>query len=133
MIKLLLDTNICIYIIKQKPPTVLSKFNNYKVGDIGISTITVAELQYGVHKSARPTKNKEALEQFLLPLEIVEFDRAAANIYGEIRANLEKAGTPIGAMDMLIAAAAIANDLILVSNNIKEFTRIPELKLENWV
>ncbi len=111
----------------------MSKFNNYKVGDIGISTITVAELQYGVHKSARPTKNKEALEQFLLPLEIVEFDRAAANIYGEIRANLEKAGTPIGAMDMLIAAAAIANDLILVSNNIKEFTRIPELKLENWV
>lgn len=131
--KLLLDTNICIHIIKKKPPSVLAKFNEYQTGEIAISTITIAELEYGVQKSTNPSGNAKALEKFLLPLEIIDFDRAAANAYGEIRANLEKQGTPIGGMDMLIAAVAIANELTLVTNNLKEFSRITDLKVENWV
>jgi tRNA(fMet)-specific endonuclease VapC len=88
--KFLLDTNICIYIIKQKPLKVLQKFNAYQIGDIGISSITVAELEFGVQKSQFPSKNQQALAQFLLPLQIADFDNAAAVIYGDIRATLEK-------------------------------------------
>ena len=131
--KLLLDTNICIYIIKQKPPKVLPRFNKYHVGEIGISSITVAELQFGVQKSKFPEKNQQALAQFLLPLTIVDFDVAAATIYGKIRAELEKQGTPIGSLDTLIAAHALSLQVALVTNNEKEFKRVPNLKLENWV
>ena len=131
--KFLLDTNICIYIIKQKPPEVLQKFQAYDVGDIGISSITVAELQFGVEKSKFPFKNQQALTQFLLPLRIVNFDETAASIYGKIRARLETQGTPIGSLDTLIAAVAISSQITLITNNTKEFSRIPELKLENWV
>lgn len=131
--KFLLDTNICIYIIKQKPLEVLHKFNTYQVGDIGISSITVAELEFGVQKSQYPAKNQQALAQFLLPLEIVNFDRAAATIYGDIRARLEKEGTPIGSLDTLIAAQALSLPVTLITNNIKEFSRVPNLKSENWV
>lgn len=131
--KFLLDTNICIYIIKQKPLEVLHKFNTYQVGDIGISSITVAELEFGVQKSQYPAKNQQALTQFLLPLEIVNFDHAAATIYGDIRARLEKQGTPIGSLDTLIAAHALSLQVILITNNIKEFSRVPNLKSENWV
>lgn len=131
--KFLLDTNICIYIIKQKPLEVLHKFNAYQVGDIGISSITVAELEFGVQKSQYPAKNQQALTQFLLPLEIVNFDHAAATIYGDIRARLEKQGTPIGSLDTLIAAHALSLQVILLTNNIKEFSRVPNLKSENWV
>lgn len=131
--KFLLDTNICIYIIKQKPLEVLHKFNTYQVGDIGISSITVAELEFGVQKSQYPAKNQQALAQFLLPLEIVNFDHAAATIYGDIRARLEKQGTPIGSLDTLIAAHALSLQVILITNNIKEFSRVPNLKSENWV
>jgi tRNA(fMet)-specific endonuclease VapC len=129
----LLDTNICIYIIKQKPPEVLQKFKAYNVGDIGISSITVAELEYGVQKSQFPEKNQQALAQFLLPLKIVNFDDAAATIYGDIRAKLEKQGTPIGSLDTLIAAHALSLRVTLITNNVKEFRRVPNLKLENWV
>ena len=129
----LLDTNICIYIIKQKPPEVLQRFNTYQVGDIGISSITVAELQFGVQKSQFPTKNKQALSQFILPLTIVDFDRAAAIVYGNnIRAKLEKQGTPIGSLDTLIAAHALSLQVILVTNNVKEFSRVPNLQIDNW-
>ncbi|MEN9869025.1 MAG: hypothetical protein RLZZ171_8 [Cyanobacteriota bacterium] len=131
--KFLLDTNICIYIIKQKPLEVLHKFNTYQVGDIGISSITVAELEFGVQKSQYPAKNQQALAQFLLPLEIVNFDHAAATLYGDIRARLEKQGTPIGSLDILIAAHALSLQVILITNNIKEFSRVPNLKSENWV
>lgn len=131
--KFLLDTNICIYIIKQKPLEVLHKFNTYQVGDIGISSLTVAELEFGVQKSQYPAKNQQALAQFLLPLEIVNFDYAAATIYGDIRARLEKQGTPIGSLDTLIAAHALSLQVILITNNIKEFSRVPNLKSENWV
>jgi len=131
--KLLLDTNICIYIIRQQPSTVLQHFLQYQVGDIGISSITLAELRYGVAKSSHRQKNTEALEEFIIPLEIVPFDEAAALAYGEIRSTLEKAGTPIGSMDMLIAAHAFSLGISLVTNNMSEFQRIEGLKLENWV
>jgi tRNA(fMet)-specific endonuclease VapC len=131
--KFLLDTNICIYIIKQKPLKVLQKFNTYQVGDIGISVITMAELEFGVQKSQFPTKNQQALAQFLLPLEIVDFDRTAAATYGNIRAVLEKQGTPIGSLDTLIAAHALSLQVTLITNNVKEFGRLPNLKLDNWV
>ncbi|GAB4548130.1 MAG: type II toxin-antitoxin system VapC family toxin [Pleurocapsa sp.] len=130
--KFLLDTNICIYIIKQKPPEVLEKFNNYQVGDIGISSITVAELEFGVQKSQFLTKNHQALAQFLLPLQIADFDNAAAIVYGNIRAKLEKQGTPIGSLDTLIAAHALSLKVTLITNNVKEFSRVPNLKLDNW-
>ena len=129
----LLDTNICIYIIKQKPPEVLQKFKVYNVGDIGISSISVAELEFGVYKSKFPERNQQALEQFLLPLTIVDFDAGAANMYGKIRAILDKQGTPIGSLDTLIAAHALSLQITLITNNVKEFSRVPNLKLENWV
>lgn len=129
----LLDTNTCIYLIKKKPLEVLQKFNAYTVGDIGVSSLTVAELQFGVQKSQRSTQNQQALEQFLLPLAIVEFDYDAAIMYGSVRAALEMQGIPIGALDTLIAAHALSLGLTLVTNNVDKFTRVPNLKLENWV
>jgi tRNA(fMet)-specific endonuclease VapC len=131
--KFLLDTNICIYIIKQKPPEVLQKFNRYHVGDIGISSITIAELEYGIQKSKSSEKNREALTQFLLPLTIADFDVSAATMYGIIRSTLEKQGNPIGSLDTLIAAHALSLQVSLITNNIKEFNRVPNLNLENWV
>lgn len=128
----LLDTNICIYLIKQKPPKVLTRFNTLALTDIGISSITVAELEYGVCKSQQQEKNRNALMQFLIPLEIVEFDQAAATVYGAIRSDLESRGLVIGAMDMLIAAHALSLGVTLVSNNVREFSRIDNLSLENW-
>ena len=129
----LLDTNICIYVIKKKPPEVLRKFTTYSVGDIGVSSITAAELHFGVQRSLHPVQNQQALEQFLLPLTIVEFDYNAAVAYGRIRATLERQGTPIGALDTLIAAQAVSLGVTLVPNNTREFARVPNLKLENWV
>ncbi|MGD9591488.1 MAG: type II toxin-antitoxin system VapC family toxin [Candidatus Berkiella sp.] len=131
--KYLLDTNICIYIIKLSPPLVIKKFHSLIIGDIGISTITLSELEYGVAKSSHKTKNEEALSQFIMPLEILEFDMAAASLYGKLRADLENNGKPIGAMDMLIAAHALSMNVTLVTNNEKEFMRIKNLKIENWV
>jgi tRNA(fMet)-specific endonuclease VapC len=131
--KYMLDTNICIYLIKRKPQQVLEKFQTHPVGDIGISSITVAELQYGVAKSQQQQQNQTALDLFLAPLEIVDFDPAAARQYGRIRAELERAGTPIGAYDLLIASHAQSLAVTVVTNNIGEFARVPELKVENWV
>lgn len=128
----LLDTNMCIYIVKQKPATVVERFNMYTVGDIAVSSITVAELMYGAQKSQQPERNLAALEQFLLPLVIAEFDSNAAYIYGEIRAVLEQQGTPIGALDLLIAAHARSLGVTLVTNNMREFERVPGMKIENW-
>ena len=131
--KVMLDANICIYIIKQKPEAVLARFHAFQVGDIGISTITLAELQYGAMKSARPKQNRESLKQFVAPLDVASFDNAASEAYGEIRVALEKSGRPIGAMDWLIAAHALSLDARLVTNNEKEFKRVRGLRVENWI
>jgi tRNA(fMet)-specific endonuclease VapC len=130
--KLLLDTNICIYIIKQQPATVIEHFLEYQVGDIGISSITLSELRYGVAKSTHREKNAKALDEFIIPLEVVSFDEDAAHAYGDIRATLEKSGTPIGAMDMLIAAHAVSLGIPLVTNNTREFARIPDINIIDW-
>lgn len=131
--KVMLDTNICIYLIKQQPPTVIERFLSQPVGEIGISSITAAELAYGVSKSRHASKNRHALEQFLAPLEVAAFDQAAAWSYGHLRGQLEVKGTLIGSMDMLIAAHALSLGVQLVSNNVREFRRVPGLRLENWV
>jgi tRNA(fMet)-specific endonuclease VapC len=128
----MLDTNICIYIIKQKPPEVLERFLEYQVGDIAISAITLAELRYGVAKSHYWEKNAKALDEFIIPLEVLPFDEEATRSYGEIRAALEKAGTPVGSMDLLIAAHAVSLGVTLVTNNTKEFNRISGLKVVDW-
>ena len=129
----MLDTNICIYIIKQKPKTVLDKFIDLDVFDVAVSSITLAELFYGVNKSNFKEKNLDALQEFLLPLEILYFDESDAFIYGKVRTELENMGKPIGSMDLLIASQALAKNLTLISNNISEFERIKELSLQNWV
>ena len=118
--KFLLDTNICIYMIKNNPPEVRKHFQDVMPGDVFISSVTVAELQYGVEKSIARDKNASALEGFLLPLVILPFDLDSAFVYGKIRTHLERQGTPIGGMDMLIASQAIAHNLTLITNNIKE-------------
>jgi tRNA(fMet)-specific endonuclease VapC len=130
--KYMLDTNICIYLIKQQPPKVLKHFKAHTVGDIGLSSITLAELRYGVSKSRHIEKNQQALDEFILPLEIADFDEKAAREYGAIRAELERTGTPIGSMDMLIGAHALALGALLVTNNIKEFKQIRNLKILDW-
>jgi len=131
--KFLLDTDICIYLIKEKPKSVLEHFLAWEVGDIGISSITLAELNYGVEKSQQPQKNELALQKFAAPLEVAYFDDKAAKCYGIVRNTLAKQGTPIGPMDILIAAHALSLNITLVTNNHREFTRIPSLNVENWV
>lgn len=130
--KFMLDTNICIYIIKQKPVKVLKRFTQYSPGDILISSVTIAELRYGAEKSLHVRQNHEALSGFIVPLEIADFDEKAAEEYGKVRAHLEKKGQTIGSMDMLIGAHALSIGATLVTNNIKEFKRISGLKIENW-
>jgi tRNA(fMet)-specific endonuclease VapC len=129
----LLDTNICIYIIKKKPDSVLKRLLQIPLGQIGISSISIAELDYGARKSSNPEKNLSALNQFLIPFEIFGFDYNATLEYGKIRSTLEKKGTPIGPLDTLIAAHAQSLQYILVTNNEAEFRRIEGLQIENWV
>ena len=133
MITFMLDTNICIYIIKKKPQQVLRRLKKARVSDIGVSSITLSELEYGRAKSSRPDQNRIALAEFLAPLEIVSYDDMAAQEYGKIRASLERHGTPIGPMDMLIAAHALSLNCTLVTNNEREFSSVASLKIENWV
>ena len=130
--KYLLDTNICIYLIKKQYPEILSKLLRVGFGKIGISTITLAELEYGVANSNRTFEVQTALLEFILPFEILDFNYSAASFYGKIRKELKDKGRPISDMDMLIAAVAMANGLIIVTNNEKEFRRISGLKIENW-
>jgi tRNA(fMet)-specific endonuclease VapC len=129
----LLDTNTCIYIIKRAPPDVYDRFKQLRVGDVGISAITYCELQFGVAKSSRPEENQLALTEFLSPLEVRDFPSRAAIVFGQIRAHLQRAGTPIGNYDLLIAAHAMHEGLTLVTNNTKEFNRVSGLKIENWI
>jgi tRNA(fMet)-specific endonuclease VapC len=127
----LLDTNICIYLINKRPAKILERFHRVELGDIGVSSVTVAELAYGVAKSGSD-RNRAALEGFLLPLEIADFDQMAAWKFGEIRSALERAGRPIGPYDMQIAAHTLALGCTVVTNNMREFQRVPGLKTENW-
>jgi tRNA(fMet)-specific endonuclease VapC len=129
---ILLDTNICIYIINARPPEVLARFRQYRLGEIGISSVVAAELAYGVAKSQSP-RNRAALEMFMAPLEILPFNDQAIWCYGELRARLERQGQPIGALNTMIAAHAISLDVPLVTHNTREFERVAGLRLENWV
>ena len=129
--KYLLDTDICIYLINERPKKVLDHFKRKAVSDIGISSISVSELSFGISKSGS-ARNRAALDIFLLPLEVAAYDLNAAMAYGEIRAVLEGKGRPIGPLDMLIAALALSLGVTLVTNNEKEFRRVNKLKVENW-
>ena len=129
----MLDTNICIYVIKHKPETVFQKLQNINPEDVCISSVTYAELVHGVEKSAAVEKNRLALSMLLATMEILDFDVDAADCYGKIRAALEKKGTPIGPLDMMIAAHAQSLGYTVVTNNMKEFSRVSALQIEIWV
>lgn len=133
MIRFLLDTSICIELIHGRAPAIVGRLRRRKIGTIGLSTITLAELLYGVAKSRDPGRNAIALAHFCAPLEICPFDQEAGSSYGAIRTELERAGTPIGPLDTLIAAHAMALDVAVVTNNEREFRRVPGLRVENWV
>ena len=128
----MLDTNICIYAIKKKPAEVLERLKMNLERGLCISAITLAELEHGVKKSAYPEKPEPPLMQFLSVLTVLPFVDIASVEYGKICAYLQKQGTPIGVMDMLIAAHAKAEGMILVTNNVREFERVPDLTVENW-
>ncbi len=132
MIRFLLDTNICIYIIKSKPELVLKQFKKNLEHGIGISSITLSELEFGVQKSSYPEKNAANLLKFLAPIDILPFEELAARQFGILRAHLEKLGKPIGTMDMLIGAHSLALETTLVTNNKKEFSRIPGIRIKDW-
>lgn len=121
--RVLLDTNTCIAVIKQKPLQVLKHLSRHSVGDVGLSSITLAELQFGVEKSLHQKRNQEALDEFLAK---------AAGIYGKVRSELERKGTPIGSLDTLIAAHALSLNVTLVTNNVREFRRVANLKVADW-
>ncbi len=131
--KYLLDTNICVALMRRQPAALLQRLIAHPPGVVGVSTITVAELAHGAERSARPDQNRSALAQFLLPLEIAAFDYPAALAYGRLRARLESGGQTIGGMDLLIAAHALALDLTLITNNLREFQRVPALPVEAWL
>lgn len=128
---ILLDTNICIYIINERPPQVLARFQQYRHGDIGLCSVVAAELAYGVAKSGSP-RNHQALEMFLAPLTVLPFDDAAVWAYGRLRAELERRGTPMGPLDTMIAAHALSQQALLITNNTREFSRVSGLQLDNW-
>lgn len=129
---ILLDTNICIYIINAKPPAVLERFKHYRLGEIGLCSVVAAELAFGVAKSGS-ARNCQALEMFLAPLTILPFDDRAAWAYGDLRAELERRGTPIGSLDTMIAAHALSLQAKLITNNTREFAQVPGLHVDNWV
>ena len=128
----LIDTNICIYIMNNHPPGIIRKCREIGIGEICVSSITASELRYGANKSKQVKRNNQRLDDFLRPFEVISYDEKASVAYGEIRSDLEKTGETIGPLDMLIAAHALSQDLILVTNNVKEFRRVKALKIENW-
>ncbi len=131
--KYLLDTNICSYIVSRRPPAAYERFQQESFKEIAVSTITLSELFFGVTKSTHPERNEVAYRSFLEPLTILDFDAEAAAHYGDIRASLERKGTPIGPFDLLITAHARSRNLTLVTNNEREFARVDGLNLENWI
>lgn len=130
--KYLLDTDICIYVINVRPSSVLQKFLAHEADGLGVSAVTAGELWFGVKKSGS-RRNAALLDRFLAPLEVAEYGAQAARAYGELRSTLERKGTPIGPFDTQIAAHALTLDVTLVSNNVREFKRVPRLRLLNWV
>jgi len=129
----LLDTDVCIAIINRRSSHAISRLQICEPGTVALSTISVAELRFGADKSQAAAKNHQALDQFLLAFEIKQFDELSAIAYGVIRSDLEKKGTPIGPLDTLIAAQAVAQELILVTNNLSEFSRVKNLNVETWI
>ena len=129
----MLDTNICIYLIKRRPEIVLTRLQEHSPSEVCISSITLAELEYGVSKSSHPEKNRAALALFVVPLQVSLFDASASEHYGLVRSELERAGTPIGPLDTLIAGHARSLGATLVTNNVREFRRVPDLAVENWL
>jgi tRNA(fMet)-specific endonuclease VapC len=132
MLRYMLDTNICIYAIKHRPAAVRETFNQ-KAHHLCVSSVSLAELLYGAEKSSQPTHNLTIIESFVARLEVLPFDDKAAAHYGQIRAPLEREGKIIGPYDLMIAAHARSQGLTLVTNNEKEFARVPGLLIENWV
>lgn len=130
--KYMLDTNICIYSIKHRPEKVLRKLQTIDPKEVCISSVTYAELVHGVEKSAYVEKNRLALSMLLANIEFFDFDVAAANQYGKIRAELERKGTPIGPLDMMIAGHALSRGCRIVTNNVKEFSKVSGLRIDNW-
>jgi tRNA(fMet)-specific endonuclease VapC len=128
----LLDTNICIYAINGRNPKVIDALKRLTIGEIALSSVTLAELEYGASKSAHRDRNRLMLVGFASPFRVLPFDGKDAEVFGILRAHLERAGTPIGPYDLQIAAQAICRGCVLVTNNIREFERIPGLKIENW-
>ena len=131
--KWMLDTDTCIALINRQPRALIKRLQTKAVGDVGISSITLAELRHGVAKSTRRDQNRAALDRFLLPLDIAAFDDLAADLYGTVRADLETAGTPIGPLDTLIAGHAVSLNVVLVTHNVAEFRRVTGLRLEDWL
>jgi tRNA(fMet)-specific endonuclease VapC len=129
----MLDTDTCIGLIRQRSASAIKKLGSRSVGQVGISSITLSELAYGASRSQQPERSRAALDEFLLPLVVAPYDDAAAFAYGEIRATLANAGTPIGPLDTLIAAHALALDVTLVTHNRREFERVPKLRVDDWL
>jgi len=132
MLRYLLDTNICIYVIKRRPESLLDRFNE-NASHLGISTVTLAELLHGAEKSSQPQRTLSVVEDFCSRLDVLDYGIKAAQHYGQIRAALERRGMPIGINDLHIAAHARSEGLTLVSNNLREFERVEGLLYENWV
>ena len=131
--KYLLDTNICIYLIKRKPIEVFNRFQSHRIHEVAISVVTYFELQYGIEKSKFRIKSENALRNFIKNLNVFVLDMEASAKAASVRAYLETKGTPIGAYDLLIAGTALARKMVLVTNNTNEFERVPGLLLENWI
>lgn len=132
MLKYLLDTNIAIYVIKNRPQVARERFTRHQ-GQIAISTITLMELVYGAEKSSQPERNLRDIEGLAARLTVLPYDEAAATHTGQIRAELARSGTPIGPYDQMIAGHARARGLIVVTHNGREFERVPGLRVENWI
>jgi tRNA(fMet)-specific endonuclease VapC len=129
----MLDTDTCIALIKRQPRELIRRLQTRAVGDVGISSITLAELRHGVAKSSRIEQNRAALDQFLMPLDIAAFDELAADSYGSLRATLETEGRPIGPLDTLIAGHALSLNAVLVTHKVAEFKRAPGLRVDDWL
>jgi tRNA(fMet)-specific endonuclease VapC len=132
-LKYLLDTSVCVELIRGRAARLVKRMAQQPSSHFALSVITVAELQFGAEKSSRPAHQRQSLEKFLLPLTLLDFDYDATVAYGKVRTQLQAAGTPIGALDMLIAAHALSQNLVLLTRNLKEFKRVPGLKAEDWI
>jgi tRNA(fMet)-specific endonuclease VapC len=129
----MLDTNICVDLIRGRAPRVFDRLRQHRVDEVAISSITLAEMHYGVARSTRPARHAVLLAQFCAPLIILPFDSQAAEVYGQVRTALEREGTPIGPLDTLIAAHALSLGVALITNNEREFRRVADLRVENWL